>query len=218
MDAQTNNDQMFQPVDVKIFDRAWIMFMEVPAISGVVKIDVDNVPPEACAASCPGELLQLDAQILPREETREPQRLRMKVQRSLIGLGTRFLNGWLIPDENIDRAKDMLADVKSEYEAWLQPVPREDRPLVARPARDFRSGKKRSVPMHLARPDRRPHAVAFSALPHLGAVDPGLAGRNFGSRCAAVHDRRGDRRPGEDVVDAVKGETSTQRFRSCSAR
>lgn len=129
MDAQTTKTQMFQPVDVKIFDRAWIMFIEVPAISGIVKIDVDNVPPDL-RGKLPRELLQLDARILPREETREPQRLRMKVQRSLLGLGTRFLNGWLIPDENIDRAKDVLAEVKAEYEAWLQPFLEKIGPLV----------------------------------------------------------------------------------------
>ena len=122
MDAQTKTTKMFQPVDVKIFDRAWIMFVEVPAISGVVKIDVDNVP-EALRGKLPRELLQLDARILPRECTREPQRLRMKVQRALMGLGTRFLNGWLIPDENVERAKDILTDVKAEYEALARAVP-----------------------------------------------------------------------------------------------
>jgi hypothetical protein len=120
---------MFQPVDVKIFDRAWILFVEVPALSGVVKIDVDSVPQEL-RGKLPRELLQLDARILPRESTREPQRLRMKVQRSMIGLGARFLNGWLIPDENIERTKDLLAEIKTEYEEWVSPFLEKLAPMI----------------------------------------------------------------------------------------
>jgi hypothetical protein len=127
MDAQKT--KMFQPTDVKIFDRAWILFVEVPALSGVVKIDVDSVPDEL-RGKLPRELLQLDARILPRESTREPQRLRMKVQRAMIGLGTRFLNGWLIPDENIERTKDLLGEIKVEYEEWVAPFLEKLEPMI----------------------------------------------------------------------------------------
>lgn len=135
MDAQKTT-RMFQPADVRIFDRAWILFVEVPALSGVVKIDVDAVP-EELRGKLPRELLQLDARILPRESTREPQRLRMKVQRSMIGLGTRFLNGWLIPDENIERTKDLLGEIKVEYEQWVAPFLEKLEPMIEDTCRRF---------------------------------------------------------------------------------
>lgn len=115
--------------DLELFKAMTVFLVKIPGVSGIVKLREENVP-ESIRAKMPKELFSLDARVFDPAAVRKPATLRTRLSRKLNRLGTSFLSGFLISDEDLAEARNEVEEMRREYESWVSPFLNEIDPLI----------------------------------------------------------------------------------------